>query len=315
MEENLKEKNSIIEMQNVSVVYKAGLFSKIRALDGVSFSIKEGDIFGLLGPNGAGKSTAMYCFLGLIQPNSGSVNVLGEKPELGNKIYNDIAYLPEEPHYHPYLRVEEAVWYYANLYRRKITFQEVINALNAVGLEEFRRLKISKCSKGMKQKVGIAACMLFRPRLLFLDEPTRGLDPSMVRQFRDYILKMNNLGTTVILNSHILSEVEMVCTRVAILDRGKVLADDKLSKLISVSEDEYEVVIEKTENIPEFITNTKVVSEKIIGIVKKTDLANFVNYCISNNIRIESCRISTETLEDVFLRIVEGKKNAETAKS
>lgn len=306
---------NIIKANGLHVVYRQGFRTLIRALDGVDFTVEEGDIFGLLGPNGAGKSTAMYCFLGLIQPDKGEVNVLGERPNPGAGFFEDVAYLPEEPHYHPYLSVQEAVNYYANLYRRRITFREVDDAIEKVGLGDFKRLRISKCSKGMKQKVGIAACMLFEPRVLFLDEPTRGLDPIMVRQFRDHLLAINRKGTTVILNSHILSEVELVCTRVAIMNKGKVLADDILKNLIHVKSDEYEVFTDETESLPEYVMEVRQMPGSTVGVLKETDLERFIHHCLTMGLKLQTCRVRMETLEDVFLRIIKGSADGQDPQS
>ena len=188
----------MIRADDVAVTFRKGrLKGRIEALRGFSLEVGRGDIFALLGPNGAGKSTAMYSFLGLIKPEKGSIEVFGEAPEPGGEIFRRIAYLPEEPHYHLYLTVEEAVSFYASLYGGGITKGRIDEAIERVGLAEHRDLRLSKCSKGMKQKTGIAACLLNDPELVFLDEPTRGLDPIIVKEFRDILLEMNRGGTTI----------------------------------------------------------------------------------------------------------------------
>src|SRR5580658_8261725 len=128
----------------------------VRALNGLTLEVREGDFFALVGRNGAGKSTAMYCFLGLLRPTSGKVQIMGQLPELGSRLYKNVACLPEEPHYHLYLTVEEATRYYSALYRRRVSDKAINDVLERLGLAQFKTLPLSKCSKGMKQKVGIA---------------------------------------------------------------------------------------------------------------------------------------------------------------
>jgi ABC-2 type transport system ATP-binding protein len=246
----------------------------------------------------------MHCFLGLLQPNRGQVTVLGHRPTLGHALFDDVIYLPEEPHYHPYLTVGEAVEYYARLYRRHLTGTDIADAITRVGLQDFRRLAIDKCSKGMKQKVGLAVCLLFKPRLLFMDEPTRGLDPIIVRDFRDYLVTANRAGTTVILNSHVLSEVEMVCNRVAIIQHGRVLAQDNISKLIRASDDLYEITLDPGCELPEYVAKVQRAADLSRGQVPAAQLGELVAYCQIRHIRLYECRLKRETLEDVYLRIV-----------
>ena len=157
----------MIVTENVYVQFRRGLFGrKLQALNGLSLNVRDGDFFALVGQNGAGKSTAMYCLLGLLQPTSGKIEVMGKAPELGSKLYQSVAYLPEEPHYHLYLTVEEATRYYGALYRRRVSDKAINDALERLGLAQFKTLPLSKCSKGMKQKVGIAQCLIHETRLL-----------------------------------------------------------------------------------------------------------------------------------------------------
>jgi ABC-2 type transport system ATP-binding protein len=294
----------IVEASNVTVLFRRGFKRTLRALDGFSVRVAEGDIFGLLGPNGAGKSTAMHCCLGLLQPDGGEVRVLGERPVLGAPLFNDVIYLPEEPHYHLYLTVFEAVQYYARLYRRTLDDTHVRTAIASVGLGEFRDLRMAKCSKGMKQKVGLAVCQLFKPRLLFMDEPTRGLDPVMVRGFRDYLVSANRAGTTVVLNSHVLSEVELVCNRVAIVDHGRVLAQDALAKLIRTQQDTYDVALEGEADPPPFLTEAHRGAGMLTGTVSAAGLPDLMQFVQAGSLRLLHCRLRRETLEDVYLRVI-----------
>lgn len=298
----------MINAENVSVYFRKGLFKqRIKALDGFSISVNEGDIFALLGPNGAGKSTAMYCFLGLIQPDSGSISVSGSPPFPGADMFKEIAYLPEEPHYHLYLTVEEAVNYYAALYGMGINRHKVNEAIERVGLTEFKDLRLSKCSKGMKQKVGIAQCLINNPKIVFLDEPTRGLDPIIVKEFRDILIEMNKNGTTIILNSHILSEIEMICNRVAVMNKGKVIAQDELNRLRSLNLEIYQVEFDVSDSLPEYINVKLKTSSTVKGEIPTDKFREFIRFTDESRLKVYECSLKKITLEDAFFNILKGK--------
>lgn len=297
----------MISAENISVQFRQGfLRKKIRALNGFSMSVNPGDIFGLLGPNGAGKSTAMYCLLGLIKPNEGNVSIFGKAPYPGADLFKHVAYLPEEPHYHMYLTVEEAISYYASLYGKPLEKKRLHQIIARVGLSEFRNLKLSKCSKGMKQKVGIAQCLVKLPRLLFMDEPTRGLDPLMVKDFRNILLYLNKKGTTVVLNSHVLSEVEMICNRVAIMKGGKVLTQGSLKDLLSTDTGHYEVDFSARGEIPSYVKVVNKGAESLKAQIPSTMLADFMKFIGDSESRLYSCGIKRSSLEDVFYRVMKG---------
>jgi ABC-2 type transport system ATP-binding protein len=295
----------MIIADNVSVFYRRRAFRpKLRALDGFSLEVQKGDIYGLLGPNGAGKSTAMYCFLGLVRPDHGSISLLGESPDPGSPNFEKIAYVPEEPHYHLFLTVLEAMRFYAGLYRNTLSRSQVDYALERVGLSEYRDLKLEKCSKGMKQKLGIATCLLNKPELVFLDEPTRGLDPIIVKEFRDIITEMNNGGTTFIINSHILSEVEMVCNRVAIMDHGKVKLQDKLGNLLKYDLERYVIEIDSIPDAPPFIIEQRQEAGHIRGIVIAAEIDNFFKFAGERKLKVYECSLKRLTLEEAFFNVL-----------
>ncbi len=297
----------IVRSERLSVRFRTGFGRRaVRALDGVDLEVAEGDFFALLGPNGAGKSTLMYCLLGLVRPTSGTVTVLGRTPEVGSTVYGRIAYLPEEPHYHDYLTVEEAVVYYGSLFGPRVTRETVQSLLERLGLAEFARLRLGRCSKGMKQKVGIAQCLLNEPRLLFLDEPMRGLDPVAVRQFRDILLEMNRRGATIVMSSHILAEVEQVANRVAILDHGRVVAQDAVANLVRVEKDVYVVELETAGDLPDGFERRPAAGPAIVGEVPAARLHDFFQSAQRVGATILSCNRRRSTLEDSFLRVLSG---------
>ncbi len=302
----------MIRAENITVTYKTGFRKRLKALDGFSLSIQEGDIFAILGRNGAGKSTAMYCFLGLIQPDSGHISISGQRPFPGARLFRDISYLPEEPHYHQYLTVEEAIYYYASLYGTTVRKEKIDEVMELLELSEHRHLRISKCSKGMKQKVGIAQCLVNTPRILFLDEPTRGLDPVTVKKFRDLLLDLNQKGCTIVINSHILSEVELICKRFAVVEKGRVVVEDELDHIKHISTDLYYVEFDYTDTLPECVRILSRKDTTIKGTIPATRLEEFMEFLWTNNLQLYECSMKRKSLEDIVVSVFERKKDEES---
>ena len=297
----------MIRAEEVRVTFKRGLSRRpIHALQGLTLEVCEGDFFALIGQNGAGKSTAMYCFLGLLKPTAGRVEVMGQIPDLGRPVYSDIAYLPEEPHYHLYLTVEEAVGYYASLYGRHVAKKAIDDCLERLGLAQFKNLRLSKCSKGMKQKVGIAQCLIHETRLLFLDEPTRGLDPIAVREFRETLREIHQRGATIVMNSHVLSEIEMLANRVAIIDAGRVVAQDDLSNLLTADRESYNVTFEPNGSLPEYLSAAEKQGTVMKGVIPKERLYDFMEFARSHALGLHECSLKKTSLEEKFFTIIKG---------
>ncbi|HOJ39222.1 MAG TPA: ABC transporter ATP-binding protein [bacterium] len=302
----------MITAREVRLRFRKGLTGWINALDGFSVTVRRGDIYGLLGPNGAGKSTAMYTFLGLLTPESGSVEVLGEKLFPGSHLFQRVAYLPEEPHYHLYLTVEEAVSYYASLYPRAASKKQQAVLMETFGLSNFRRLKLARCSKGMKQKVGLIQALVNEAaEIFFLDEPTRGLDPLTTARFREILLEKNRQGVTVILNSHVLAEVEMICNRVAIMDRGKVVVEDELKHLLH-PENNYDVEFEPAAEVPEWISVTERTGSSVKAVISQENLPNFFDFLRQSRLRLYLCALKKTTLEETFKHLFQGGSGGKT---
>jgi ABC-2 type transport system ATP-binding protein len=297
----------VIRAEELRVSFRRGLFrSQIHALRGLTLDVREGDFFALVGQNGAGKSTAMYCLLGLLKPSAGKVEVMGSVPELGSALYGNIAYLPEEPHYHLYLTVEEATRYYSALYRRQVSKKAIDDTLERLGLSQFKNLRLSKCSKGMKQKVGIAQCLIHETRLLFLDEPTRGLDPIAVREFRETLREIHRRGATIVMNSHVLSEIEMLANRVAIIDAGRVVAQDELSNMLTADQERYSVVFETNESVPDYVSSVERQGAVVKGLISKERLYDFMEFIRASGISLRECSLKKTSLEDKLFNLVKG---------
>ncbi len=203
-------------------------------VDHLNLQVEEGEIFGFLGPNGAGKTTTIKMLLSIIYPTSGTAKVLGE--EIGDiNIHRQLSYLPEKPYYYEHMTGMEILDFYARLFRmgKAERRERAERLLQRVGLADAGFKQIAQYSKGMQQRIGLAQCLLNDPKLLFLDEPTAGLDPIAHIEIRDLILQFREEGKTVFISSHELSDVERICDRVAILNRGVVKAEGKLEDLLA----------------------------------------------------------------------------------
>jgi ABC-2 type transport system ATP-binding protein len=223
---------SIIEVDHLTKYY-----GKSRGIVDVSFNVEEGEIFGFIGPNGAGKSTTIRLLLSLIHPTSGSAKVFGlDVVSHGPEIRRDIGYLPSEVYYYEGMKVIDLLKYSASFYHCDCT--ERMKALSELMELEMNR-RISDLSYGNKKKVGIVQGLLHSPKLLFLDEPTAGLDPLMQRKFFDLIRQENTRGVTVFFSSHILGEVQRLCSRVGIIREGKIA---EISDIRTLQQNNYKKV-------------------------------------------------------------------------
>jgi len=215
-----------------------------RALDQLSLRIEQGEVFGFLGPNGAGKTTTLKLLLQLIYPTSGRAEILG-KPVGDLEVKRRIGYLPESPYFYDYLTAEELLHYFANLfgYSSVERNRRVSALLDDVGIAGERRMQLRKFSKGMLQRVGIAQAILNDPDVVFLDEPMSGLDPLGRRDVRNLILKLRERGCTVFFSSHVLADAEALCSRVAILADGRLVATGSLADMQAFQVGGWELVV------------------------------------------------------------------------
>jgi ABC-2 type transport system ATP-binding protein len=206
----------------------------ITALDGLLLSVRRGEIYGFLGPNGSGKTTTLKILMGLMRATSGTTEVLG-KPAGDVQVRRQIGFLPESPYFYDYLTAEEFLSFYGRLAAlgRAALGPRVTHLLELVGLTEARTRQLRKFSKGMLQRVGLAQALIHDPELVILDEPMSGLDPIGRKQVRDLILSLRDQGKTVFFSTHIIPDVEMICDRVGIVVKGKLLATGRVDELVS----------------------------------------------------------------------------------
>ncbi len=216
---------------------------KKRILDGISFRVREREIFGFIGPNGAGKTTTLKVLMGLIRPTSGQASILGhDVSEVAFR--RQIGFLPEQPYFYDYLTGCELLRFYAKLSGVSARRREgrVTELLELVGLSEAGTTRLRNYSKGMLQRIGIAQALVHDPQVVFLDEPMSGLDPVGRKEVRDIILRLRAEGKTVFMNTHILSDVEMVCDRVAIIANGRIRYEGAIDEFLDAGEPEADLV-------------------------------------------------------------------------
>lgn len=298
----------VIDLNHVEKVYRG----KVHALRDVKMQVHRGEVFGLLGPNGAGKSTLVKIMMTVVRPTRVEGTMLGRpighKPSLGR-----VGYLPEHHRFPRYLTGRQALEFYAALAKvdartRKRRADEL---LATVGMTEWATKKISSYSKGMMQRVGLAQALMNDPDLILLDEPTDGVDPVGRREIRDVLLQLRKQGKTIFLNSHLLSELEMVCDRVAILVQGQVAMQGTLDELTRDSR-RYEVVIQGSPPTSAVMANnelrTEVVGENQTKIVLRSSEPNDVQPLLDRLRQEQRVVVAVkpvrETLEDLFMRAV-----------
>lgn len=262
---------------------------KANAVENINFSVRQGEVIGFLGPNGSGKSTTIKMMLGLLYPTSGTVSVFGNNPK-DVQTKKRIGYLPEESYLYKYLTAAETLDFYGALFnlsapeRKKRTEQ----LLEMVGLAHARNRAVGEFSKGMARRIGLAQAMINDPDLLILDEPTSGLDPIGCKEIKELILLLKERGKTVIVCSHLLSDIEDICDRVLILYGGKIRASGSLKELLKVSDINRITTPSLSPDI----------MKKVLNVLRE----NFNN----DDFKIDN---PTRTLEEFFLEVVEQAVN------
>ncbi len=296
---------------SVIVDHLTKIYGTQKALDDISFEVKPGDIMGFLGPNGAGKSTTMKILSGYLPQTSGKASVCGfDVQEKSIEVKRHIGYLPELNPLYTDMFVKEYLLFIAELQNLgKKSNTAVESMIERTGLTPERRKKIGQLSKGYKQRVGLAQAMLHNPAVLILDEPTSGLDPNQVGEMRDLIREIGK-DKTVILSTHIMQEVEAMCNRVVIIDKGKIVADDKIEKLQQKLTGDVTITVEFKNEVNE---NDLKKVDGIISVKQKgkkfllkctSDIREQLSQAASqNNWILLSMNLEEDSLEDVFQKL------------
>lgn len=286
---------NVIEIKNLTKNY-----GKARGIIDVSFNVEQGEIFGFIGPNGAGKSTTIRTLLSLIYPTSGSATIFGKDcVKFGPEIKKEIGYLPSEVFYYDNMKVIDLLKYSASFYKKDCT-KRITELAQIMDLDLNK--KIDDLSFGNKKKVGIVQGLLHEPKLIILDEPTSGLDPLMQQKFFDLLEEENKKGATILLSSHILSEVQRLCNRVAIIKEGKIIKVEKISTLQESNHKKFKIEVKsKIEDNYFNINGVSALDIKgnIISFLFRGNI-NFIMKKISE-IEITNLWIEEPDLEEIFM--------------
>ncbi len=224
----------LIKVQGVTKTFK-DFWGKPKAIaiKNLSFSVEKGEILGLLGPNGSGKSTTLKLILGLLYPTRGRISVFGKNP--GDNVAKQfIGYLPEEDYLYSYLNGRETLDFYGKIFNlpSKMRKERIDFLINLLGIKAYQRRSVGEYSKGMARRIGLAQAMVNDPDLLILDEPTSGMDPIGIKEMKDLFLELKSRGKTMLISTHLLSDIENICDRVGVLYQGEFVAIDKVDKLL-----------------------------------------------------------------------------------
>jgi ABC-2 type transport system ATP-binding protein len=306
--------NPAIEIERLTKDDPVGFWRKKmrRSLDHLTLQVEEGESFGFLGPNGAGKTTTMKLLMGLIFPTSGTARVRGRSIN-DVRMHREIGYMPEQPYFYDYLTARELLEYFARFFGFNATerSERVTRFLALVGLAGAADVQLRKFSKGMLQRVGIAQAILHDPHVVFLDEPMSGLDPVGRREVRDIILDLKRQGRTIFFSTHILSDAEMLCDRVAVLVEGKLRGIGSPGEIMSVEVHGMEILFEvpKEQTLPPNI----VARAKNIGNRYRIEVAEEELYAVLEQLRACEGRILSvaplrPSLEDYFFNLVGRQK-------
>jgi ABC-2 type transport system ATP-binding protein len=311
-----------IEIEELSKDFLTGFWRPrpYRALDRLTLSVGEGEVFGFLGPNGAGKSTTLKLLMQLLYPTSGSARVLG-RPAGDLAVKQRIGFLPENPYFYDHLTGEELLTYFARLFglRGADVTSRVARVLDDVGLGAERRLRLRQYSKGMVQRVGLAQALVNEPDVVFLDEPMSGLDPLGRRHVRQLMLRLRDRGCTVFFSSHILSDAESLCSRVGILAQGHLVASGHLSEILAFELRGWEVVVANLDDglrdrlAPQVRGITALAHGRYtIELAPDASPERFVHELAASGAQVVSLNPLRETLEDYFVQSVGAAAARET---
>jgi ABC-2 type transport system ATP-binding protein len=248
----------------ITVTNLTKIYYDVKAVNNATFSVNKGEIFGFLGPNGAGKTTTIKSILGLIETNTGHIKINDiDMKENGKHAKKFVGYLPEQVAFYDNLTALQNMYFYADM--KDASREECKPLIVEMGLEEVINKKVGKFSKGMKQRLGMARALLGNPPILILDEPSGGLDPRGVALIRNKILEMKKKGSSVFVSSHILAEVQEICDRVGIIDKGVIVAEDTVSQLR-----------DRLNLKPKLVLEIEKLNNKIVKAVEKLDGVDFV---------------------------------------
>jgi len=307
MQYSMTVDDSAVRLVGLSKVFRGG----VTAVTDLSFTVSRGQVFGLLGPNGSGKTTTLRMMLGLVHPTSGSAYIFGHRMISGHPVLRRVGALIERPAFVPYLSGQRNLELFWQAGGQPVREANLEPALEVAGLGDAIERKAGTYSKGMLQRLGLAQALLNQPDLLVLDEPTIGLDPQETHRVRQLVREVAEGGSTVILSSHILAEVEQVCSHAAVIDRGRLVAYGAISDLTRAGSSVYVEVddVESAVAILSVLTGVAKVSREGPGLSVRLDGLEreaLVSALVQHGIGVETIT-SRHRLEDVFLQLLTEK--------
>lgn len=301
-----------IEILGLEKVYQVGFWRKRRkrALHPLNLNVEEGEIFGFLGPNGAGKTTTLKMLMGLVFPTGGTARILGMELD-DPRMKAQIGFLPEQPYFYDYLTARELLRYYGRLsgMESKQLAPRVDSVLDQVGLKDAANVQLRKFSKGMLQRAGVAQAILHDPKVVFLDEPMSGLDPMGRREVRVLIEQLKNEGKTVFFSTHILSDAEALCDRVAILNRGTLRGVGAVEELTAAMQGQVEIVWAGN-SAPAALTSLaaecRIAGDTVRAVLPSTQQDSAIETLRREKLRLISVTPVRLSLEDYFMAQLAG---------
>ncbi|MEJ2594778.1 MAG: ATP-binding cassette domain-containing protein [bacterium] len=291
----------VLEIRNLTKSY-----GHIKALDDFSLSVGKGEICGILGPNGSGKTTTLGILLDILKPDSGSFYWFGKVPD--DKQRRRIGALLESPVFYPHLSAVRNLKIIADI--KKIPYDEIDQVIHTVGLLERKHSRFSTYSMGMRQRLAIGAALLGKPEVLILDEPTNGLDPKGIAEIRKLIMEIGKEGVTILLASHLLDEVQKVCSHVVILEKGKKISDGRVHEVLSekpafeMASDDHSLLKRVLEDSGKFAEVT-FEDEQVVAVMKERMSASEVNrFLTEEGIYLSHLTLRKQSLEKYFLELL-----------
>lgn len=303
-----------IETHDLTKIYRKPFGKGVIAVDRLNLRVPIGCVFGFLGPNGAGKTTTLHLLLGNLRPTEGTAFLFGQ-PAGDPEIRRLIGYLPEKFQFHEFLTADEFLDFHARLFGLPVSLRRkrIDAVLEFVGLQKRRKSKLREFSKGMLQRIGIAQALLNEPKLVILDEPTSALDPLGRCEVRDLILKLKTQGVTVFLNSHLLSEVEMTCDSVAIINRGQLIFQGQLRQSLQMTM-QLDIRVQNPspqwQNIAALFGEIISVNEDalLVQVNDENSVPELISALVKSGARLMSVVPKRLSLEDLFVQVVTDEK-------
>lgn len=308
----------VVQTEQLSKIFRVGFWGKrVTAVENLNLEVRRGEVFGFLGPNGAGKTTTLKILMGLIYSTSGHARLFGQ--ELGDpQTKARLGFLPESPYFYDYLTSREFLGFYGHLFGLwgAVLDKRIDELLELVGMTHAKDLQLRKFSKGMLQRVGIAQALINDPELVVLDEPMSGLDPIGRKEVRDLILRLKESGKTVLFSSHILHDAEVLCDRVAMILKGRLVACGRVTDLLDQgASHQVELVVDRL--TPEGLDHLRPLTDKVVMqgdlmlVVLKSQqqVGDALEIIRAAKARLVSLNPQKGSLEDLFIREVEGHRS------